>query len=626
MKNFYNTINITIKGPFLTSSGINENYFYDKTFQRDSAGNPIIPKSHIKGKIRMALEELYSIDHEKLNSYKEEYPIDLLFGKPSEEGSYDPVYGILKFSSLRLDSPSSEINESGYRTQTTIDVVTMTAAKNQLRTIEDLFGINKESCWQGEIEYCVENEKQAKRLTELIFLALKWLPNLGAQKGTGFGRNEKIHITSPNKISCASDDSDKITELQNKANESDQFIISIYPLEPITIGGVKSRKSNFIDSEVIITGGLIKGAFAACLNRGLNIRPSYQELSEKTKESYQGFENLVSNFDKIRFLHAIPSYNQNIRPIKIPISTVKVNNQKYDLALTPIKTIDTISPTYFSDWKIFESYFDEAHPNKIISTNVEIDDNSRRSKEGNLFSKVAFEPKDGEREIYWIGKVDFSGIEDKQQKKLAKQEFIEAVYLYFIRLAKRNTKAKVELSLINKPDDFNQAAINHNQLVIALQSDAIMLNPETIKKNNAIKLFDAYAAYWKEQFGELSEIIIMKDFYASQKFYGGYLYHRYLGKYDRKSTPKQYRPYFLTEAGSTFIFEINGNHKKIEQLTQKLLSSGLCLPNWTKNNYILEEVENWKTCPFVPANGYGEVNINLKTHWEKCPEFKEEIK
>ncbi len=57
------TINITlgIAGPFLCSGTAPASWGVDATFDRDYKGRPYIDRSHIKGKLREAMEELSSM-------------------------------------------------------------------------------------------------------------------------------------------------------------------------------------------------------------------------------------------------------------------------------------------------------------------------------------------------------------------------------------------------------------------------------------------------------------------------------------------------------------------------------------------------------------------------------------
>ncbi len=87
-------LDLKILGPFLTAAVNPRDYGVDKSFFRDESGQLTIPASHIKGKLRMALEELSHVwDGVSAGD------IARWFGRPSgdEEGRYDPWPGKLRF-------------------------------------------------------------------------------------------------------------------------------------------------------------------------------------------------------------------------------------------------------------------------------------------------------------------------------------------------------------------------------------------------------------------------------------------------------------------------------------------------------------------------------------------------
>ena len=609
MKKFHNSILLTIKGPFLTASGTTETYGFNKSFRRNHSGHPEIAATHIKGKLRMALEELASIS--ALQNI--EIDIPTLFGSPSDEGSYEPNHGILQFDSFILQGTN---NEGSFRARISINPTTLTASDQQLRNIEDLFASNTDSIWKGKVEYHAEDLEAAKEITKLLALALQWLPNIGAEKGVGFGRLSHYSISLPETCENA------YPNFQGLGDKDTQCQIIIRPQEAITIGGVKKRKTNFVKSEKIFTGGLLKGALTAGINRGHNIKPIYRELSSETADDYPDYKKLVEYFEKIRITHAFPTKNENIRPVKIPISTVEFNHKEYDVALAgQYPMYAELAPTYFIDWKNGREYFDEVYPEEIYKTNVEIDDNSRRSREGQLFSYSSILPEDRNGDpIYWVSYADFSEVPESDRAEVMKQ-FGKAASIFLDRIGKKNSRTKVDVV----PDhiQLNRETfddIYQDKVIIVLQSDTIMLDPEEVRKLSVSTLQDPYKEFWEEISNNSLKMI---DFYASQSFMGGYIYHRYLGTYERKIKPDHYYPYYLTKAGSVFIFQVE-NEKAARKKVEDWKKGGLPLPKWAVDKYREYNTPEWKTCPFIPQNGFGEIIVNLKLHWENQVPMGEE--
>ena len=46
---------------------------------------------------------------------------------------------------------------------------------------------------------------------------------------------------------------------------------------------------------------------------------------------------------------------------------------------------------------------------------------------------------------------------------------------------------------------------------------------------------------------------------------------------------------------------------------------GLDVPDWVKARYGVEGAPLWKSCPFLPHAGFGEVAIDLVCHTKKPP-------
>ena len=609
MNKYANQIRLKIKGPFLTASGNVETYGYAKAFIRNALGDPVIPESHIKGKLRMALEEL------SLLIASPKIDIGNLFGSPSGEQSYEPKPGILKFSSFVLETEQYP----NTRTRTAIDETTSTAGNQQLRMVEDLFASNAVSTWFGTIEYYTENEKKALQVTKRLSLGFKWLTNLGAEKGVGFGRLYQVEICKPVEILPA----EAIQSLSIE-QEDTRLHLSIKLLQPLTIGGIKTRKANYVRSERIITGAAIKGALAVGLNKAYNIKPLYSPLLQKNAASYLEFSELVSYFEKIRVTHAFPSYEPKIRPVKVPISQVDYHGEKFDVALSgKYPLIKGKSPAYFADWKNGEEYFGSATPVEVFKTRSAIDDKTRRSQDGQLFTYSAITSKDKRgKDIYWVSEVDFSFLKDHKQRQKVMTQFVDAVQKYLDRIGKQGSKIEVQVYRGEAERAIKSKKDDADVLLVSLQTETIMLNPADCRNQRDANLFGLYKKYWNEvsSMDSLPSLELL-DFFADQSFKGGYLYHRYLGRFEREQNPDQYYPFLITNPGSVFVLR----KKNISVAQDKLKlwrESGLPLPKWALNKYEEFSEPLWKVCPFVPQNGFGEICANLITYWELMPNIE----
>ncbi|MBN1145606.1 MAG: hypothetical protein JXA78_00010 [Anaerolineales bacterium] len=601
MNKYLSNVSLVVLGPFITAATGTVTYGLHKSFHRDYKGRLVIPASHIKGKLRMALEELAEHCEDILD-----IPFDQLLGRPSVENSYDPLSGNLKFTDFTCIAE----HRPSRRTRIAINYTSQTASENMLWESEETFASSEKIYINGTVKFFSESDDKALEIVNALRLGFKWLTNLGAEKGVGFGRLLSARVTSPIQQSVQEMDLSILTDV-------DAIYLRVIPLEPIIIGGVKKPRSNYVQSERILPGGLIKGALATALNRVQGISPSYRELSPNNANSFPGFEALVSHFGQIRVTHGFPARAYQPRPVKLPVSTIKIGTRYADTALSPEEypMVKTRAPAYFIDWKEPEDYWGQANPNEIYITRTEIDDHSRRSMERQLFTYSFLCPEDDENEpVEWVCNVDFSAIENKATRQLVKRQFAQAVYSHLDRLGKLEWSANISIS-----DGYADPAIesvdliHDNIILITLQTDAMMLNPESVHQLSLIDdLSGLYSDFWDEVSSSCLELV---DFFAHQTFRGGYLYHRYLGAAERTRKPDNYKPYYLTCAGSVFKLRSIDDVKARQWLT-RWLKLGLDLPSWAQSEYSQYGRALWQNCPFVPQNGYGEIAVNLTWHWE----------
>ena len=573
------TIDLIVLGPFLTAATGPDRYGVDKSAHRNHMGRLVIPASHLKGKLRSSLEELESffdpVDRPDLK---------MLFGIKSIEGSYEPVSASVHFSDLIC--ANSKIERKGIertRTRVTINRTSQTAQQNMLRELDDLFASGTEICFTGKVSFIASDSVDAKRLAGVLQLGLQWLATVGSEKCVGFGRLKSAQVGIPEEWAAPS--------LQMHFGTSNVLHLRIAPQEPLLIGGIKSRRTNYLASRLELTGGLIKGALAAALNEAHGRTPITRPLEACCASNYPGFESLVKHFSSIRVTHARPTLVDGPRPIRLPLSAVEYGENEFgDVALSNERTPlvhDRYSPAYYGDAKSLNQFEDLAKPVELFVTRSEIHDASQRTAEGQLFTYQFYAPitkeKKEERPIEWVCNVDFDSILDSKDRKAAIRQFVIAVHQNLHRLGKLGRTVTVEAKdgpAASKAN--NKTLIKDGISLVTLQSDTITLSPDIVRSLPLGQdLHEAYAAYWQN----ISDgALRLDDFFAHQGFEGGYRYHRYLGSTERKSRPDRYRPYYLTLAGSLFKLEVMDEEKATNILT-KWLSGGLPLPKWALEEY-----------------------------------------
>ena len=166
-------------------------------------------------------------------------------------------------------------------------------------------------------------------------------------------------------------------------------------------------------------------------------------------------------------------------------------------------------------------------------------------------------------------------------------------------LARRATAAAEWLARSTPPVVPSNAQIPNQQHVVSLQTDCLLTDPDVLRARG---LFQAYSDYWTDVSGGSLELV---RFFASQSLRGGHLY--------RRTGRGPYEPFFVTDRGSVFVL------KAIDQVMagahmQSWAKAGLPVIDRVKNRFTVRGVPLWKSCPFLPQVGYGEVMIDLHCH------------
>lgn len=606
MKKFEIEIRLTILGPFLTATASPEVYGLQKAFYRGPDRQPALPGSHVKGKLRMALDELLSTGVSGLSIDKKDW-----FGDESSEQSYAPVPGRLRFSDFSLviqarPAPrEAELALPARRSRVTIHPRAMTAAENKLRDVEELFASGASTEWVGSVTFYARDLAEAGQIQAGLLAGFRWLTALGAEKGVGFGRLRRVQVGVPQERKGGA-------VLPSHLGTAESLHLRIRPVERLLIGEVKKPRANYVPTGKVIPGGAVKGALAATLNRAHGLDPS-RPLSAESGNLMPDFRELAAHFDQVRITHAFPAIAGNPRAVRLPISTTFCDERWQDRALASDPLVNGHAPAFFYDGKEMKEYAGAASPKEVFVTRTEIDDVSRRSREGRLFTYSFLRPVDHQdRPVEWVCNVDFSAIADPAVQRQVRDQFALAV-MRLDGLGKLNLAVEVAVAAGPAAAALpSRGPVQAGEALVTLQTDALMLDPEDVRALAPGKdLFELYAAYWREIGGQAG--LELSDFWAYQTFQGGYLYHRYLGAVEREERPNAYYPYYLTGAGS--LFRLRATTPQAGQLLQRWLAGGLPLPGWAVQRYTRDGHALWKTCPFVPQNGYGEIAVNLDWHW-----------
>jgi hypothetical protein len=615
-------VELTVRAPFISAGGADAVRGLDKLFVRRPDGRIAVNDSHIKGKLREALKELNGYE-----AIPESFEIKDLFGpeEPKKDNTAPPpdhrMKGRLHFSDFIASNPVLSANDLAKQdrlTKVRINSTTGTSKEQCLLTIESIFETGTPVTINGTISFFADID-EATMIATTLSSGLKWITAIGGAKGSGFGRLEQVKT--------ALSHSDPVTA-SLLPETYQEFNIHFEFLDDLLIGGIK-KATYFVESETTISGGAIKGSIARFLNRLCGTKPDWTSIDENNRAIFEKFPLLAQQFSRIHCSHAFPAgFDQVHRPVRIPFSAVTVNgdtSSMYDVALHPGAVLDNQSriPLFQINWKSFDSahrMFGWTFPEITNKTRTAIHAEAKRAKDEKLYTFQYLSPYQAKeagqdscsRKIRWITTIRLPNLEPEAQRQLAK-EFFDAVQQGWRYLGKRDARFTFSVHE-SEPNAFHEdfEALSQEQAdgqaIIVLQSDTLMFDGKMLAENQGCfpDLHAVYRDYW-HWISEGSCKLIR--FFARQKFAGGYQAQYSFQLHDR------YYPFILTEAGSVFVLKIL-DEAKAKSILRKYKQDGLRLPPDIAAR-IPDKAAQWKSCPFVPENGYGEIAVNMAWHWNR---------
>ena len=334
------TVSLTIKGPIISSGGGDAMRGLNRVFSCNAEDQPVLRGSHVKGKLREAMQELSTAlpgGH---------CDLDALFGKEQnndDSASDNPQRASVQISDFTLsEEPGKPPNSRN--TRVSIDRRSGTSREQHLQMLENRFQSGSSTIWSGTISFFSPDEEAAQALRKQFDIGLKWISALGGTKGTGYGRLEKVTTV------CAPSLKSDVVSLGGECSE---FALCFEFIDDLLIGGKKKPDSNFVESKNIIPGNVIKGSFARFLNLICGTISVTQEIDERNSAVANIYPMLVKYFSRLRFLHAFPACSGQVkRPVVIPYSVVQGKSRYYDVALLEEVGLDEgHAPRFQVDWK-----------------------------------------------------------------------------------------------------------------------------------------------------------------------------------------------------------------------------------------------------------------------------------
>jgi hypothetical protein len=553
-----------------------------RTMRRDPQSNRMVPRFYIpgglvKGLLREAWQEIgHVIDAAYLDLQRE------WLGDASAPASADkPLRGKLRFGDF-VDGRTDAASAHRKRFRIQIDDERGAADGQMLQVIDSPYSPGEDVEFSGTLAALVPDGAPVP--TEAIQRGLLWIRAVGGNRTVGFGELLSVDVKAI-----------RSTSKPVKPTDAAFFELRYRFTDPLIVSRRRIAE-NLFESDEVVSGAVFIGAVAEMLRTG-------------------GFSALRSELSRVRFTHAFPALGGGERPRRIPLSLAWFKDIALDVIRCghPVLRND-VPPAFDVDWKdsVARRLSGEAgwpRPEKELRVRTAIAGETGAAKDERLFGWKTVLPwsVDSGADLEWVGYCDTSALSPQ-----ARTELLEVLSFGIEPVGKTKARAQVSVSPLPPP-----SLENSDTYVVTLQTPALLLYPPALQREEPgvttpEPLLHAYRAAWNALCGNSVQLI---RFFARCSLAGGpYFTNRF-------SFKKQYKPYLLTDPGSTFLLQpLPGRSDMARERLEALLRSGIPLLPGLREFYGLphETDKHWERCPYVPTNGYGEISVNSQSIWKEA--------
>lgn len=597
-------ITLSLHGPVLTRSSAAGAYGVDAPFARDAQGRAILPGTLVKGRLREAWEELAALPGDPLG-LGERLPRWLGLG--SDEAAGEPRRGRLLLSDFVTQG-----GEEALRHRIQIDPELGAVRPHAFQTLETPFAAGETVSFRGVARFVPEDAAEADALRRSLEAGLRRLTHLGALRTVGFGRLLAVEVAPAGEAAAGP---------EAPLGEGDGATLELaFTLESPWCVSRPQPVANLFESATVLPGGTLKGALATSWRELLGHPPD----GPVTEGLDPDRPELAAHFAKVRFTHALPARRDTLRrPVAPPLSLAKAGRRAedglYDALLAEGPGLVQVAgawraPKFAPDWKEradVEELCGWPRLRRETRVRTAVDTARRRAASEKLFGLETVVP---EPEVAWLGRVELGAIADPALRARVREQLVDLLCRGLRGVGKTKARAGVEVLAAGSVSD---ALPRHPEPTgplhaVLLQTPALLCDPARLRTEPSPEALQAaYAAVWEELSGGALRLV---RFFAAQALAGGpYLWHEFQGG-------GEYEPYFLTREGSVFVLEApDGREPAAGQALRGWEAGGLPVPRWAAERFAREgrPGDDWRNCPFVAENGYGEVLVDRAIHWER---------
>lgn len=570
-------LGLTIRSPFLFQ-GLDGALGIDAAALRDERDRPVIPAEQAKGVLRAALEVLAKHAPDVVTADEIEKLFGLESGSTDKGGgavaSDEPNRARIFFRDLVAEGASAP----GITTRVEIDDETGAARTGALQIIELAAPLGAEVAFVGSMILQERDEAKARRIVHALGLAAELVPAIGALKSSGFGE------VVARKVSIVPDAPKTPASLAGHAERIDY---RVFFDSPILVDARREAENLFVGSDVV-PGAVIKGALATKL--------AIQGLNPETDPDWS------AALSALHVSHAFPEAPDGRAtgfPVPFSVLTWRAG-QDWAVADALLGGGGVVSPegevaAHVIDWKgvAWDAFHrrtdwpvDSDPPSPLLRSHVKIERDSLVAADRQLFTTVAKSVwRRGENRWLpraWRLSVDFGKVPEAFRDRLR-----AAIEAGLEPIGKTQASAIFEVAGASVPTTAPIPG-RPGLHAVTLVTPALLLDP-----NSLLPVTEQYRAVIRQQTGGE----LLRSF-ALRNLAGGHVSMR------RRPYGRTYYPFVLTKAGSVFLIE-GADPARLQEIARfgfrpvALQGAGTL---------------DWRTCPYLPENGYGQVAFNLVDH------------
>lgn len=571
-------VKLRLLSPFLFQGIANSRAGVDAAYLRDAEGRPLIPATQLRGVLLAALRQKTSgrplLDARQL---------EFLFGQESIDDNprgFDlPERGAALFSDLVGPNPGRGLQT----TRIAVDEDTGTVKRGMLQVVELSHPLGASCDFTGSLIVAYRNGDDIDRIETMLARALKLIVSIGAFKSAGFGE------VAPEGSTLTEDKARrrKLAAPQATGPNPGRVTYEAVFDRPFLVDSIRVTDNLFAGSTVV-PGAVFKGALASRLRiAGVDTEsdgPPGRALAEA------------------RFSHAFPvDQGANRLDLPLPCSVVASPDgsafaDASHLAIgqgalwgnAPAQFAVMAKPKLASMARKALGLKD-AGANEIVRTHVSIDEASLAAEDHKLFSLVMI-PPDGRK---WRFDLDTGKVADGSQAAALH----EAIVGELDGIGRTGATARIARVEPGRALDETVG----DQATIMIVTPALMFDGARADGRAASAL---YADYFASRLGGAR----LENFYARRRLYGGYAATRF------RPYGASYYPFVLTLPGSVFRLSLAS-----EEARRKLADA---LRHGLPPALLDGREPDWRNCPYVAGNGFGEIIPNPGAVLPARPELK----